>query len=133
MHKKNLAPLFLLFIFPLFIAFGCGSEKNPILGKWEVELETGSASVNTVLSVATYFKQPYLEFTETSVIYQLGSMSGDKAITYRHDKNDWYFCTDDGKLCELFFFTDTNKNRVEITFIGIKMILTRVPTTTSDG
>jgi hypothetical protein len=104
----------------------CGAEKNPILGEWEVEATSQNLGVNAILGVAQMFVKPFVKFTETEIS---SNIAGDmtKAITYRRDDDGtWYFCTEGGKYCEEFVFTDDNRNKATITLLGFTLNLRRV-------
>jgi hypothetical protein len=106
----------------------CGKDKNPILGEWEVEASSKSFGVNAVLGVAQMFKTPFVRFTETEIIFNIiGDSTQSQPITYRReDDGSWFFCTEKGRFCEKFVFTDKERNQAAISLLGLDLNLKRV-------
>lgn len=130
MSQLSSLKLFILLCLPLALLLnGCGKEKNPILGEWKVsDIKTGSMAVNTVTAILTSIKSPSVTFSETTLSYlNIGTNSATVNVTYRHDDDGtWFYCTESGRLCERFVFTDKERTKATTTLLGIEIVLTKV-------
>ncbi|MDR1314011.1 MAG: hypothetical protein LBQ12_10035 [Deltaproteobacteria bacterium] len=122
--------LALAFAAALILLSSCGSEKNPILGEWDVTLKTGNSGVDTVLGVLTAVKKPTVTFTETEMQLQVfGPADGTRAVTYnKDDEGRWVVCYGtESSQCQFVTFQDEQRTRALLTIFGMELSLVKRP------
>jgi hypothetical protein len=112
------------------ILASCGSERNPILGTWDVALRTGNSPADAVIGFFTAIQRPTLAFTETdATLAGAGPLDGSKPAVYRRDDDGrWMVCLGaEGSQCQFFLFQDEARTRATFTFMNLELTLTRRP------
>jgi hypothetical protein len=114
----------------LSLLTSCGSEKNPILGEWDVTVKTGNTGVDAAVGIFTAMRKPSIVFTETDMRLQgLGPIDGARPVTYRKDKEGrWTVCFgSEGGKCQFFSFQDDQRTRAAFTALGMELSLVKKP------
>ncbi|MDR2200237.1 MAG: hypothetical protein LBR53_12485 [Deltaproteobacteria bacterium] len=118
-----------IFLFVFFLFFvSCGSDPNPFLGEWELDLAASRESLESGLGgMVPNELNMKIKFDEnTFFLYMDDEKVEEKKIIYKKiDNATWNTCLPDGTDCDVVRFTDDRTMRFQIqenVFIVMKKI-----------
>ena len=109
--RKLFLSLALSALLPL-VAAGCGggSDKNPILGEWELDIPASAPELGKMYGSLDKISEMLMEFQEGSIAISVnGQKLEERKIIYvQNPDKTWKTCAPDGTQCDKIEFADKN-------------------------